>query len=503
MKKITALLLTILMLFPTPALAAEKQTFRLLTTPENEQLVHYVQEFCDQKKVLLEVSYMGDIDGINELTANSENYDAVWLSNSMWLYRLGSSVSVTDSKSTGIVPIVIGIRPELYDPEIKTMEDILALGGNFGIPSITRTNSGASSYLGIYSALCGSPRVLTLAQAKDEEIGAKVKDYISDNSTIYSDYEELAKLASEDSCSYFYGYESDFIRLNKEYGTTLKLIYLADGVPLSDKPFAYVDHKDAAKKELFLAIQKHLLTNDLQQQMCQDGVRTGYGGQVPYAKKDTFNPEWGIDTSQYLAAMNYPSRDVTTELLNFYTYGVSKPANYVFCLDYSGSMNGKGHSELVQAMNTLFNEQIASQYFIQMKETDLVTMIVFSDTADEGTLIPYRDFPLIPARLEAIKPGGGTNIYAALQNAARFVLPADSGYSNYVVLLTDGRSREDSMAAFYRTYDKQTEKFPIYSIMMGDADGTQLDALAERSGGKVFNGKTDLILAFKTLRGYN
>lgn len=129
-------------------------------------LVHYVQEFCNQQNIRLEVSYMGDIDGISEPTANSENYDAVWLSNSMWLYRLGSSVSVTDSKSTGIVPIVIGIRPELYNPEIKTMEDVLALGVNFGIPSITRTNPGASSCLGIYSALCGSPRVLTSDQAK-------------------------------------------------------------------------------------------------------------------------------------------------------------------------------------------------------------------------------------------------------------------------------------------------------------------------------------------------
>lgn len=503
MKRIIALMLTIIMLFQIPALAAEKQTFRLLTTPENEQLMHYVQDFCNQQMVRLEVSYMGDIDAINELTANSKNYDAVWLSNSMWLYRLGSSVSVTDSKSTGIVPIVIGIRPELYDPEIKTMEDVLALGGNFGIPSITRTNSGASSYLGIYSALCGSPRVLTLDQAKDEEIGTIVKDYISENSTIYSDYDELVKLASEDGCSYFYGYESDFIRLNKEYGATLKLIYLEDGVPLSDKPFAYVDHKDAAKKELFLSIQKYLLTNDLQQQMCQDGIRTGYGGQVPYAQKDTFNPEWGIDTSRYLAAMNYPSKDVTTELLNFYTYGVSKPANYVFCLDYSGSMSGKGHRELVQAMNTLFDEQIASQFFIQMKETDQVTLILFSNTADEGTQILYRDFSSIPAKLEAIKPNGGTNIYAALQNATQFVLPADSGYSNYVVLLTDGRSSESNMTAFYRNYDKLTEKFPIYSIMMGDADATQLDALAEYSNGKVFNGKTDLIRAFKTLRGYN
>ena len=42
---------------------------------------------------------------------NQEYYDAVWTSNSIWLYMLDSSkVSVKNSKSTSINPVVFGIK---------------------------------------------------------------------------------------------------------------------------------------------------------------------------------------------------------------------------------------------------------------------------------------------------------------------------------------------------------------------------------------------------------
>lgn len=503
MKRLIAILLAMILIFPGSVAAASKKTFRLLTTPENELLVKYVDDFCRSQKIELEVAYMGDIDAINELGVRSENYDAVWLSNSMWLYRLDSSVSVTDSKSTGIVPVVIGIKPELYHEEIKTMADVMALDSEFGIPTITRSDAGASSYLGIYYSLSGSPRMLTMDLAQDEDIRTRISGYLQEKSTIYSTYDELVKLVNAGKQDYYYGYESDFIRLNTEYGTSLKLIYLEDGVPLADKPFAYVDNKDSQKKEWFLEIQKHLLKNTTQKEMCQDGIRTGYGGQVPYADKKVFNADWGIDTQRYLAPMNYPSRDVTTELLNFYTMQVSKPANYIFCLDFSGSMEGKGHQELVEAMTLLFKEEMASQYFIQMKETDIVTLVLFDSEARKGQTIPYTGFEEIPTMLDDTDPHGGTNIYRALQEAQNFVLPESSGYNNYVVLLTDGQSKEDDKQSFIRQFGRRSNPYPIYSITMGDANESQLDQLAELTDGKVFNGKTDLIMAFKTLRGYN
>jgi Ca-activated chloride channel family protein len=44
---------------------------------------------------------------------------------------------------------------------------------------------------------------------------------------------------------------------------------------------------------------------------------------------------------------------------------------------------------------------------------------------------------------------------------------------------------------------------PVFSIMFGDANQTQLDSLAELTRARVFDGKTDLIGAFKNAKGYN
>ena len=49
-------------------------------------------------------------------------------------------------------------------------------------------------------------------------------------------------------------------------------------------------------------------------------------------------------------------------------------------------------------------------------------------------------------------------------------------------------------------YNKQ---IPIYSITFGDAYEKELKDIANLTNAKVFDGKTDLLKAFKEVRGYN
>jgi Ca-activated chloride channel family protein len=44
---------------------------------------------------------------------------------------------------------------------------------------------------------------------------------------------------------------------------------------------------------------------------------------------------------------------------------------------------------------------------------------------------------------------------------------------------------------------------PIYSIMFGNADESELLDIANLTNAKVFDGRTDLLKAFKEVRGYN
>ena len=46
-------------------------------------------------------------------------------------------------------------------------------------------------------------------------------------------------------------------------------------------------------------------------------------------------------------------------------------------------------------------------------------------------------------------------------------------------------------------------KIPVYSIMFGNASSRQLTNISDLTSGKVFDGRTNLLEAFKTVRGYN
>ena len=52
-------------------------------------------------------------------------------------------------------------------------------------------------------------------------------------------------------------------------------------------------------------------------------------------------------------------------------------------------------------------------------------------------------------------------------------------------------------------YNIENVDVPFYSIMFGSAFEDELQDIADLANGKVFDGKTDLLKAFKEVRGYN
>ena len=59
------------------------------------------------------------------------------------------------------------------------------------------------------------------------------------------------------------------------------------------------------------------------------------------------------------------------------------------------------------------------------------------------------------------------------------------------------------MPLFFCKIEKSKNKIPVYSIMFGNADSEQLNRIANLTSGKVFDGRTNLLEAFKIVRGYN
>ena len=57
---------------------------------------------------------------------------------------------------------------------------------------------------------------------------------------------------------------------------------------------------------------------------------------------------------------------------------------------------------------------------------------------------------------------------------------------------------------FFSNYYKGTNsRIPVYSIMFGDASDYQLNQISDLTNAKTFDGKKDLLQAFKEVRSYN
>ena len=69
--------------------------------------------------------------------------------------------------------------------------------------------------------------------------------------------------------------------------------------------------------------------------------------------------------------------------------------------------------------------------------------------------------------------------------------------------MTDGASNYNRLDELTRLYKQTGKDIPIFSIMFGEAEEEQLQDIADLTNAKIFDGKTNLLEAFKQVRGYN
>ena len=483
------------------------KTFYILSSQENKELEDILTNYAKKEGYKLNIEYQGTLEITKTLNENSSNYDAVWLSNSIWGYMLDSKVKMTNSKCTSINPVIFGIKKSkaeelgFINKKIYTKDILDAIQNGklkFSMPNPTTTNSGASAYLGLLSTLAGNPEVLTEEMLNNEELKEKVRTFedFLEELFLNGDYEAVVS------------YESSIININKKLSTsgkeTLYAIYPVDGVSISDSPFAYIDNKNENKKEIFENISRYLLSQEGQQLLQQKGKRTWYGGINKSVDKTTFNPDWGIDTLNYISPVKYPSTDVIKKALNMYQTELRKPVHIVFCLDYSGSMAGEGVQELTKAMDYILTEKAAND-FIQFSDKDIIEIVPFSsDVKAIWRASNVAETQKLLNNIKSMNPYGGTALYNSAIKALELVKDENKDkYNTSIVLMTDGQANVGSFRDLSNYYNSLNSSIPIYSIMFGDAVESQLRPIANLTNAKVFNGKVDLVKAFKEVRGYN
>ena len=493
----------------------QNDAFNLITSPENKVLEDTLKEVAKKNSFKINIVYADNLDIVDKVNSG-EKYDAIWASNSIWLDMIDTKkVSTGELKSTSITPIVFGIKKSkatelgLINKQVS-MNDLLTLIKNgklsFSMANPVTTNSGASSYLNILSTLAGNPDVLTSKDLKNKKLQDDLKSFFTGLSRTSGDEDFLEKSFINGDYDAAITYESSIININKELERqkkeTLYAVYPVDGVSISDSPLVYINNRQDEKKEQFLEIQSYFLEEEGQNILLNLGRRTWYGGITDNAPQNVFNKSWGIDTTKYISPVKYPSQDVIKEALMLYQSKLRKPVHVVFCLDYSGSMYGDGIDALRDAMDYILTERALSN-MIQFSSEDKIDVIAFASKVNKAWSSYGKNTANLLKNINEHDVGGATSLYPSVIEALELLKNETNEYNTSIIVMTDGEGNVGTFNELQNSYQKIGREIPIYSITFASADEEQLEKMANLSNGKVFDGRSDLVLAFKTVRGYN
>ena len=490
---------------------------RIISGSENAELEPILEDFAEEEGVRIEMTYQGSLDIMRLLGEDNIPYDAVWPASSLWLNAGDTGHRIKHAESVSITPVVFGIRQSLAESlgftgrEVSVSDLLNAIqndGLRFCMTSATQSNSGASAYIGFLYALLGNPEVITAEDLQSDTLRTQMQELLSgvDRSSGSSDW--LKEMFLEGDYDAMVNYECLIIQANQELEARgeepLYLVYPYDGLSIADSPLGYVDKGDSNKEDLFLKLQEYLLSPDTQDAIQRTGRRSGYTG-VSEENRDVFRADWGCQPDRVLSPIKMPASDVLFECLDLYQTDFRKPSLTVYCLDYSGSMSGDGNSQLVAAMEQLLIQDNARRNLLQASASEVNILIPF----DDEVITTYTatgngsELESLYTEVKNQEPGGGTDMYKAAIQGLEMLTQYDlSAYTPAIILLTDGMSG-GSFSDFREAYDALGMDIPVFSIMFGDADETQLEELARLTNARVFDGRENLTEAFRSVKGYN
>ena len=498
--------------------AGSGTTVRILSGSENQELEDIIESCADAAGVRIEMDYKGSVDIMRTLQEGAEDYDAVWPASSIWISMGDENHLIKHSQSISITPVVFGIRQSLaedlgFTGKDVSVKDILNAIENgqmtFCMTSATQSNSGASAYIGFLYALLGKQDGMTAADLENPQLQEEIRALLGgvERSSGSSDW--LKEMFLNGNYDAMVNYECLIIDANRQLEADgkepLQVIYPYDGLSMADSPLGYVDHGDDEKEQAFLDFQEQLLSSESQNAIEATGRRITANG-VSDANASVFNPDWGIDTDRILSPIQMPDAEVLMDALNLYQTSFKKPSLNIYCLDFSGSMSGEGEQQLKEAMAQILIQSNAEKNLLQANEGEVNVAVIFDDQvtavlqAEDDSDAALQD---LYDQIAAESPGGGTDIYTAAAAAYEIAFGYDlSQYTPAVILMTDGQSM-DNRPVFENALSSYGNDIPVFSITFGDADPSQLEELADETGGRVFDGTEDLTEAFRNVKGYN
>ncbi|MEH0576071.1 MULTISPECIES: substrate-binding and VWA domain-containing protein [Streptomyces] len=476
-------------------------TLRVLASSELSDMTPVLEQVRGDTGVTIRPTYMGTLDAVNLLAKGGTDgkYDAVWLSSDDYL-RLRPDAAKKVVSETPIMssPVALGVKSSTFDSlgwkadhVTWTQIERAVQDGKltYGMTDPARSNSGFSTLISVASALSGAQSALTDADVakatprlreffKGQQLTSGSSGWLAAAYTRRGDVDALLN------------YESVLKGI-----PGLTVVRPTDGVVTADYPLSSLAATDATARGNVKRVTDALRTEAVQRLITARTHRRPVVASVP--------PAPGLDTARRRELPFPGSRSVADGLLDAYENKLRRPSRTVYVLDTSGSMEGDRLRRLKNALSDLTGD---------FRDREEVTLMPFgSDVKSVATHVvspsdPDAGLAAIRKDTGRLRADGDTAIYTSLEKAYDHLGTGRDTFTS-IVLMTDGENTKGDEAgdfdAFYRGLGAGRRDIPVFPILFGDSDRSELEHIAELTGGRLFDAqKGSLDGAFEEIRGY-
>ncbi|NEB39927.1 substrate-binding domain-containing protein [Streptomyces sp. SID14515] len=490
---------------------ARTGTVRVLASSELSDMEPLLEKAREATGITVRPTWAGTLDAVERLASGKADgaFDAVWLSSNDYL-RLDPEAARRIASETPLMasPVALGVRPATvrrlgWDADAVSWAQVhqaVAAGDlTYGMTDPNRSNSGFSALISIASGLSGAQAALTDADVR--KAGPKLKEFFAGQRLTSGSSGWLASAyARRSTVDALINYESVLLSLNRDSGAGLTVIRPRDGVVTADYPLSALSGATPEARDAVRTLTEHFRSTEVQREITARTLRRPVVAAARPA--DPLSPEQRRE-------LPFPgTRSVADGLLSSYEHRLRRPSRTVYVLDTSGSMKGERLAQLKSALDGLTGD---------FREREQVTLLPFGSTVKQvrtHTVDP-ADPKAGPAAIRtdaaALTAEGDTAIYSSLAAAYDHLGPDTESAFTSIVLMTDGENTAGRSAAeftsFYRALPAARQVTPVFPIVFGDSDRSELDAIAELTGGRLFDGTKkegpgSLDGAFEEIRGY-
>ncbi|MER7753945.1 extracellular solute-binding protein [Kitasatospora sp. NPDC097643] len=510
-----------------PPQTAQAGVLRVLAGSELQDLAPILEDAKKATGITVQFSWTGSLDGADAVSSGRADgkYDAVWFPSNQYLRLDDTGKSKVLSETPVMVsPVAVGVRSSVLnelgwgDGSKVTWAQIgdAASAGKlaYGMADPSRSNSGFSTLVAVAAAFSGAGAALT--EADVQKASPQLKQFFTGQKLTSGSSGWLAQAytrAEPGKVGALVNYESVLLSLNKTLSPDQQLTVIrpVDGVVSADYPLSLLASSAQRERDSFQKLTAYLLKEDVQKRISETTLRRPVTPGV--------SPAAGLPADRRRELPFPGSRAVADGLLASYQNDLRRPSRTVYVLDTSGSMDGSRIAALKAALSRLTGAD-DTRGVRRFRNREEVTLISFaSKVKSTKTHVvppsgsqpgPQAELASINADVQSLSASGGTALYDSLEEAYRVIqrqqqAAGDDRFTS-IVLMTDGESNEgatdNDFRSFHAGLSPAQKAIPVFPIKFGEAAVSQLQGVAELSGGKLFDGSGSLDGAFEEIRGY-